>query len=323
MQARPDLTRLRRIALEVALPEAGAPQVEDWSDEGSLLRVGDVVVLHLPGAQRVGERQCPRLGQEAGLDAGLEVEGIVHDLQEGVGERPHLADVPQALGQPEGHADVLPRLLLEVPGDVERVPDVHQAELIALAPDHLLAADAEADRHVLQLEVDVHLAQPVRELVVRPVLAVQATVRSRQQGASRADGADPIAPDRATDEIVVAGLTDLVTGRRDVVEAVVHTPIEEVQLRSLDERNVELVDQLAVLQPVPVDAEPERVAVLNELELAEFRMTDQVLRFEVSRDLKLPVLDRSARRPRADADRHDGHEAHRKQPTPSRVRTSC
>jgi hypothetical protein len=112
--------------------------------------------------------------------AGMPVAGVPVPLEERLVEAVDVADVVEELEHPERLADLVPAecrrrdLLLEVPGEIERVGAVEHAEVVGLAPDHLLLAGADRERNVPQLQVDVRLAELVIELERVALVAAQA-----------------------------------------------------------------------------------------------------------------------------------------------------
>src|SRR5439155_7757164 len=110
------------------------------ADEGAVDRVGE----------RVEETEPPGTGQER-LLGGIPVAGVPVPLDEALRELPRIVEVVEELEHPVRPAERVPsegrrrELLLEVPGEVEGVHAVEQAEVVALAPDDLLATRAEGE----------------------------------------------------------------------------------------------------------------------------------------------------------------------------------
>src|SRR6185436_20516437 len=121
-------------------------------------------------------------------------------------------------------------------------------------PDDLLLAEPEAHRNVGELDVGVRFAELVLELesvagTLREVveIALGGTLR------------------------LTAAEVALAVGRFVVVDAVVHATVEQEELRALDVRDINAVDPLALLEPVPIDAGAERIALLDEVVLVDVR----------------------------------------------------
>src|SRR5262249_4203725 len=82
--------------------------------------------------------------------------------------------------------------------------------------------------------------------------------------------------------------------RRERVDAVVDAAPEQGGGRLLDEGEVVLGDELAALDPVVVEKDVRRVAVLDELPGGGVWRPDQVLRLSIARDLQRPEPERGA-----------------------------
>src|SRR5262249_54743510 len=144
-------------------------------------------------------------------------------------------------------------LLLQVPSQVESVDPVEQPEEVAFAPDNLLLAEAEAERDLLEVDVDVGLAELVLELAPVPV--------ARREVADLATADRAAVPDRTGDRSVEARLArvavTVVVGqeaaRSDVVHAVVDPSVEQVQVRRVDETDAVLAEPAPTLDPVVVE----------------------------------------------------------------------
>src|SRR4030095_1165741 len=126
---------------------------------------------------------------QIGLLRRLPVARVPVPLEEVLREPKDVAQVIDELEHPERSPDLVPAerrrrdLLLEVPGQVERVGAVEHAEVVGLAPHDLLAAAADREWEAAELDVHPQLAQLVLELerVERLVAeAVQAEVVDRE-----------------------------------------------------------------------------------------------------------------------------------------------
>jgi hypothetical protein len=101
---------------------------------------------------------------------------------------PDVAEVVEELHHPERPANLIPaergrgKFLVEVPREVERIHAVEHAEVVGLAPDDLLAAGADRERDVAELQVDVGLAELVVELEGRACAVGQAAQAERPFG---------------------------------------------------------------------------------------------------------------------------------------------
>src|SRR5262249_46983049 len=82
--------------------------------------------------------------------------------------------------------------------------------------------------------------------------------------------------------------------RRERVDAVVDTAPQQREGRLLDEGDVVLGDPLAALDPVVVEPDVSRVAILDELPGGGVGRPDQVLRLRVARALQRPEPERGA-----------------------------
>ena len=281
-QAEADLAVVDRVPVVVALLEKRrafhqAVDAGKRREEGAVLSV----------VEGVRDAETPRPWQVSNLDR-TPVARIPVCLEEGVRERADVTDVPEALQHPERDAEIVPAegrrrdLHDVVPRGVERVGAVEHTEVVGFAPDDLLLAEAKADRNVRQADVDVRFAELVLELegVAR---ALREVVKVALGGAPRLAAAEVALTER----------------RLVVVDAVVYAAVEQEELRALDERQIEAVDPLALLDPVPVDAGAERIALLDEVVLVDVRVTDDVLRLEIARQLERAIFhgrrsDRSA-----------------------------
>src|SRR5208337_2102003 len=92
-------------------------------------------------------------------------------------------------------------------------------------------------------------------------------------------------------------LPSLQIGRSDIIETVVHPAVQQKHFRPLDERHGEPVHQEAVLQPIPVDPEPQGVAVHDVLVAVWVRVANEIQGIHVARDSQRAVShDRSGGR---------------------------
>src|SRR5262249_32670564 len=100
---------------------------------------------------------------------GRPVSRVPVPLEEALRELPDVAEVVEELEHPVRTPELVPaerrrrNLLLQVPGEVEGVDAIEHAEVVGLAPHHLLAAAADGERDAAELDVGVELAQLVLE----------------------------------------------------------------------------------------------------------------------------------------------------------------
>ncbi len=179
-----------------------------------------------------------------------------------------------------------------MPGKIERVGAIEEAKAVRLAPDDLLATGPDAEV-ADEIDVDVRLAQHVLELesvagaLVEVIEVVEAPVD------------------------LLAGELALGLHAGGVVEdAVVDAAIEQKQVRLLDElREVEAIEEVPSLDPLPVDADLGGVALLDELVLVHVGMAYDLHRSEVARELERTELLGGVRRS-GSAREHDSHPHH-------------
>ena len=193
---------------------------------------------------------------------------------------PDVAQLVEELEHPERSAELVPSegrrrdLLGEMPGEVERVGAIEHAEVIALAPDDLLAARAHDERNAPEPDVGVGLAELVLELEgVASALG--------QPGQREVFPREPpqlgVLEQRVTRVGLPVHVLLLERVRRRVVDAVVDTAVLDEQEGAFDERDGVLVVELPRLHPVVLELEMGRVPVLDELEVRVVGMANQVL----------------------------------------------
>ena len=275
------------------------------ADEDAVDRVGE----------RVQEGQAPRPRQE-GLLGRVPVAGVPVPLEEVLREPPHVADLVEELEHPEGAPELVPAvgrgpgdLLREVPGEVEGVGAVEHAEVVGLAPDDLLAAGADAEGQVPELEVDVELAQLVVEL---ERVALAAREAAHLEHAARKAEELSVLVERHL--VAVGAAVDVLLldeARGGVVDAVVDAAPDDRQVRGVDEGDVVLVVELAGLEPVVVEVDVGDVPVHDELVRVLVGRADDVHRLEVARELDRPELLRCSGGRRDEAGEHRERDSNR------------
>src|SRR5881396_2417026 len=257
-------------------------------------RVGDVLAAehetraaaHLAAVGDVGDRaqvgkreaEAARLPRRALRDAGYGRDPVAEGreaLEEGVVQRPHGAEVVARARHVEREPPLVERDEEAAEGVVERVDVVEQTEHVGLAPGEDLAADAEEDRPLLEVDVAeeeaVALARDAAQEVDAPL-----DVRVGEPVAEQARDVREVEAHRLELAELVVEFVGSVVVDPLALAAVLQAVLERVRVDPVEQPG-EAPARLGEPAHVVVELQLEEIAVLAEMARGGVRESERVV----------------------------------------------